>query len=365
MRAPKTAFLGSVVFLAVIFPFIACAQQPKDLSVDAGYGRFLFTNIRFEPRLTGGAALVEVTNKTECDFEMATFRFDVMGSKKTYQDNVSFIIEVFAFEDNTTKEIICSTEETPKEWEDIRAVLISGSKTCRKDKEEEKIFEEQEASELKEKIFTLKNKTYGMPGFKGIYLRMPREDLDFLLEEDEDFNWKKRYSEGENLQFLECWSKKETYTDSEDKRQQPVASLRESCNIGCEGKGENKKCYEIDYLFVEYYRDKVVRIGIGSPQYSAKDIDPYVASWAHFALKGLTAKHGTPTKSPQSYNRLTVFSFKDNYYTPMYLWRMKGNEISINGGVSEFQYKAIILYDDLSGLKDRAAERKKHLRTEF
>ena len=133
---------------------------------------------------------------------------------------------------------------------------------------------EAQQEEKLRKLSAIKKK-YKTIGFKGLHLGMTRDDLNILME-DNEFTWKFCFgsSINEDTILLKCYS----------------------CNIGCVGKNETESCYKIDSGYVEFYKNKIIRIGIQSPSYSAREIDPYLMGWARFAKHGLSTKYGNPTR---------------------------------------------------------------------
>jgi hypothetical protein len=308
-------------------------------------GRLLVGSSVTEGTFEGQPVLnVAVQNDSVCDYAELLLDIKFITSKSTDGEPKTTVAAFIARPLGAGKSVTAISyfpTVSGGPWKVEKIIDINGS--CPKEDAEREKIKEAQQEDKRRKLSEIRKK-YKTIGFKGLNLGMTRDDLNLLME-DNAFLWKLSFGSGihEDTILLKCYS----------------------CNIGCEGKGGAESCYEIDYGYIEFYKNKIIRIGIQSPSYNANNIDPYLLDWARFAKNGLSKKYGNPTRSPLPVERINIFSFKEHYYVPMHVWAKGSSEISVNLTNSEYKYYVDILYDDNIGIQGKRNEKKKSMKTEF
>lgn len=308
-------------------------------------GHLLVGHLVVEDTLEGQRVLkVFVQNDNVCDYDELLIKIQFIGKSPdgTPQTNEAIFVSHSLLVGKSVFAISYFPTVLDGPWQVQEVLEVNGY--CPKEDAERIRIKEVQQEEKRRKLSEIRNK-YKTIGFKGLHIGMTRNDLNLLFD-DNDFPWRFQFhssSIDDDLIFLSC----------------------NSCNIGCVGKGETESCYEIEYGHVEFYKNRIIRIGIHSPSYSANNIDPYLMAWARFAKHGLSTKYGNPARSPLPFERINIFSFKENYYIPTYIWTKGSSEISVNLTHSEYKYYVVILYDDNVAIQGKNNEKKKNMKIEF
>ncbi len=165
-------------------------------------------------------------------------------------------------------------------------------------------------------------------GFKGIKLGATTSEINDLINNSE---W---YSVHGDI--------------GKDKRTEYASLSAEKSKIGCEGEGDNKKCFYTQVVGLSFFNGKLMQFTIPSYEYPVNKIDLEVKRWCSFAYKGLTDKYGPPLKTYTKIADANIFSFKDGYISFLSDWKKGNDGIRLAVGQSGYNYRCQIIFEDIA-----------------
>jgi hypothetical protein len=177
-------------------------------------------------------------------------------------------------------------------------------------------------------------------GFKGLYLGMTYEQVNFLPDRDpktwESSNYDEAFGEKNNQGYLQYqnWN-----------------------GIGCEGPTGKQFCHRVSSAHIEFFKGRVLLIDIMSLPFTADRIESELKDWLKFALKGLTEKYGPP-QMLVSVESLNIFSFKSQHLIHLREWKRGQNSIFLSILEAGHHYYSIIRFADLKSQKEEQSKSK-------
>lgn len=334
--------------LAAVFMLAACGvsafaeNRMPPFSVEAGDGVIRFENVVLQEHPYAGATVFNAVavNRSGCDFK--TFEVDlifVAGEGDRFNR-----VTIENFKDGSS--VVLSDRRVPgppQEIQGIRGVYATGPMVCARAVARDKAEKERKAGELAKKIeveavalkkanaekatriATVKAKPF-KAGFRGLFLGMSTADVDTLLE-DPGFPWKNGAGQGQSGRLLH-----------------PRESVES--NIGCDGIGEKRTCYEVKSVYLEFRNDRAVNIQVRSGKYSADNVDLLAQGWFISAYDTVKGRFGNPSRVYAKAGRLNASILNARSGASIVEWESKGEKVRIIGEASQSGYGLSIVFEE-------------------
>lgn len=187
-------------------------------------------------------------------------------------------------------------------------------------------------------------------GFKGIHLEMGYDQLNEVIKKTP---WGYKYRNlSDTPGICENWYDFPQYKQTNFLRGDDSTKGATWAKIGCYGPNGKGSCNWIDYVFVQFFDDKLVEISLSSPGWSADKINSMLKSWGEFALGGLSKKYGKPTVIYTTFDEMNIFSFKSGFKKTLYKWNLGKEEIKITITEYESKFSCNINFQNKKGINE-------------